>query len=118
VVPISQALAAGGIQAAYARYEEIKAGGAEEYYLNEDDLGTLAIQLVSTQQLDLAIKVLGLNIHVYPESVESYMQRARIYLQKSEIAPAQESLLKALSIEPNNAAVARLLEVVRAASIV
>ena len=46
MVPISRALAEGGMDAAYARYSEIKAGGAQEYYFNEDDLDSLALQLL------------------------------------------------------------------------
>ena len=38
MVPISRALAEGGIDAAYARYSEIKAGGGQEYYFDENDL--------------------------------------------------------------------------------
>jgi CubicO group peptidase (beta-lactamase class C family) len=110
MVPISQALIEGGIQAAYARYDEIEAGGMEKYYFDENDLINLKHQLVSAKKLDLAIEVLGLNIHVYPEHVESYTERAKLYLQKGESALAEASLLKALSIEPDNATAARLLE--------
>ena len=103
MVPISRALVEGGIQAAYARYAEIKARGEEAYYFDEDDLPGLAFQLVSVKKLDLAIEVLGLNIHVFPEHLGSYLEQARLYLQKGEPAQAKESLLKALSIEPQNA---------------
>ena len=52
-------------------------------------------------------------MHVYPEYVESYLEQAKLYMQKHEIAQARECLSKALSIEPDNAAAARLLETVR-----
>lgn len=113
MVPISRALKEGGIQAAYARYEEIKASGDEEYYIDEDDLLNLVIQLTSAKKLDLAIDVLGLNIHVYPEYVASYLRLARIYLQKGENTLAKASLLKTLAIEPDNAAAAELLPLVQ-----
>jgi hypothetical protein len=113
MVPISRALAEGGIDAAYARYSELKARGVEEYYFSEDDLGNLVIQLVSVKKIDLAIEVLGLNIHVYPEHIGSYLEQAKLYLQKGEIARTKECLLKALSIEPHNATAIRLLEMVQ-----
>ncbi len=110
MVPISEALTEGGIRAAYARYDALKASGTEEYYFDEDDLVNLKIQLVSANKLDLAIEVLGLNIHAYPAHAESYTELARLYLQKGESALARTSLLKALSIEPDNAAAIRLLQ--------
>ena len=109
MVPITRALAEGGIQAAYARYEELKASESEEYYFDEDDLLNLVIQLVSAKKLDLAIDVLGLNIHAYPEYAASYLERARLYLRKGERALAEADLQKALSIDPDNATAAELL---------
>jgi hypothetical protein len=98
LVPISQALAEGGIQAAYARYDQLKAGEAEAYDFDAYDLDTLVIQLVSAKQLDLAIDVLGLNIHAHPEHVESYLARAGLYLRTGEAAQAEENLRLARSI--------------------
>ena len=108
MVPISRALAEGGIDAAYARYAEIEARD-DEFYFSKDDILNLSLQLFSTKKIDMAIEVLGLNIHVYPEYIESYLEQAKLYMQKGEIAPAKERLLKALSIEPDNATTARLL---------
>ena len=58
--------------------------------------------------------VLGLNIHVYPEYIESYIEQAKLYLHKWELAPTEECLLKAQSIQPDNAAVAEMLKKIRA----
>lgn len=110
MVPISRALAEGGIQAAYARYEEIRSSGVDEYYINEEDLVNFAMQLVSAKKLDVAIDVLDLNIHVYPGYLDSYLERAKISLQEGETLQAEDSLLKALTIEPDNAAASRILE--------
>lgn len=109
MVPISHALKDGGIQAAYARYEEIKASESEAYYLDEDDLLNFVIQLTSTKKLDLAMDVLRLNIHVYPEYVPSYLRLARIHLQQGDNASAEATLRKALSLEPDNADAVELL---------
>ena len=112
MVPISYALREGGIQAAYARYDEIKASSAEEYYFDEEDLLNLVIQLVSAKRLDLAIDVLGLNIYVYPDFVKSYLEQAKLYLRKGESVSAKATLLKVLSIDPDNTTAARLLNMV------
>jgi CubicO group peptidase (beta-lactamase class C family) len=111
MVPISRALAEGGIAAAYARYAEIKARKDDEFFFGEYELIDLALhQLLTAKKTDLAIEVLGLNIHVYPEYIDSYLEQAKLYLYKGENAQAKENLLKALSIEPNNVTAARLLE--------
>jgi CubicO group peptidase (beta-lactamase class C family) len=109
MVPISRALAEGGMDAAYACLSGIKAR-EDEFYFDEDDLLGLSLQLFTAKKIDLAIEVLGLNIHVYPEYIESYLEQAKLYLHKGEIAQARESLLNACSIEPDNATAARLLE--------
>ncbi len=62
----------------------------------------LALQLFSANEIDLALDVLRLNIHVYPENIETYLFQANLYLQIGEIAEAKESLLKARGIEPDN----------------
>jgi CubicO group peptidase (beta-lactamase class C family) len=114
MIPISRALAEGGIQAAYARYAEIKARkDDDEFFFQEYELINLAWQLFTAKKTDLAIEVLELNIHVYPEYIESYLEQANLYLYQGDIVQAKESLLKALSIEPNNVTATRLLEKVQ-----
>jgi CubicO group peptidase (beta-lactamase class C family) len=113
MVPICQALAEGGLPAAYARYAGIKAGGAEEYSLDEYDLISLSYQLMGADKPDLALDVLGLNLQAFPESAESYLERAKIYLQQGALAPAQENLAQALALEPDNAAAVALSEQVK-----
>ncbi len=110
MIPISRAWAEGGIDAAYARYNEIKAKNDDEYFFQEYELIGLSLQLLTAKKIDMAIEALELNIHAYPEYVESYIEQAKLYLYKGEIAQAKESIVKALSIEPNNATAASLLE--------
>ena len=69
MVPVSQALAAGGIAEAAARLPEIRAR-EDEYYFHEYDLVDLSLQLFTAGEIHLAIEVLGLNLHVYPQHVK------------------------------------------------
>jgi len=110
MVPVSHALMEGGIESAYACYASLRAGGTQAYYFDEADLPNLAIQMVLAKKVDLAIEVLGLNIHVYPEYIDSYLDQAKLYLQKGEIKSAEQCLLKALSVEPDNILALELLE--------
>ncbi len=104
MVPISRAMAKGGIAEAYAHYPEIKAK-EDEFYFGEDELLGLSLQLLMAKQIDLAIEVLAFNIHVYPEHIESYLEQAKLVLEKGETARAKEILLKALSIKPAKATI-------------
>lgn len=114
MIPISHALAEGGIEAAYARYAEIKARTDDnEFFIQEYELINLSFQLFTANKIDLAIEVLGLNIYAYPEYIESYLEQARLYLYKGKIMQAKESLLKALSIEPNNITAVSLMAMVQ-----
>lgn len=110
MVPISQALQEGGIQAAYARYDEIKNNATEEYFFDEDELVDLVFQFMSVSKLDLAIDVLKLNLHVFPQHGGSYLMLARLYLQKGEHLQAMGLLEKALALEPDNTTAMTLLQ--------
>jgi CubicO group peptidase (beta-lactamase class C family) len=113
MVPISQALKDGGVRAAYARYVELKSSPTQEYFFDEDELVNLMYQLRSAKKIDLAIKVLELNVHAFPGYMDSYIYLAKLYLQQGKHAQTEGTLLKALSIKPDCAAVADLLLKVR-----
>jgi CubicO group peptidase (beta-lactamase class C family) len=111
MVQVSRALAGGGLDAASTLCSELKAGKMQDYNFDEFTLGSLALQLRMARQPDLAIEVLGLNIHFYPDHMESYLEQAKLFLQRNALAQAKEVLLKALSIEPDNTAAVSLLEI-------
>ncbi|TFG71545.1 MAG: tetratricopeptide repeat protein [Anaerolineales bacterium] len=113
MVPISQALHAGGIQSAYACYDELKRSGGEEYVIDDYELIGLVYQLMGVGKIDLAIDVLNLNIHAFPESVDSYVCLADLHFRKGQHSRAKELLKKALSIDPGSPEAALLLEKVR-----
>ena len=69
MIPITQALQASGIQAAYACYQEIL--NDPDYDFDAYDLITLAYQLVSAKKIDLAMDVLELNLYAFPEHRET-----------------------------------------------
>lgn len=107
-VPISRALARGGTAAAYACIAEIK-DNKESFFFGRDDLLALALQLFMANQVDMAIDVLGLNIHVFPDFVDSYTEQARLYLRKGDLKQGKKSLQMALSLDPVNVSASRLL---------
>ena len=68
---------------------------------------------MAVKKIDLAIDVLKLNIHAFPEHMGSYTFLANLYLQKGEHAQAEDILQKALAIEPDNQRVIELLKKAR-----
>jgi len=111
MIPIVQTLQSGGIRAAYARYEKIK--GSPDYFFGEDELISLVYQLMSIKKFDLAIEMLELNLHVFPEHTESYFFLAKNYLRQGNRARAEAMLQKILEILPGNPVATKMLENIR-----
>ena len=111
MIPISQALLTGGIQAAYACYDQIR--NNQEYSFDPYDLVSLVYQLNSVKQFDLAISVLELNLLVFPEDVNSLFFLAKLHLLKNDRARAKTVLQKARVLAPKSVSIAELLEKVQ-----
>lgn len=84
MIPISRALQDGGIQAAYDCYAEIKTSGGGGYLLDGYELIPLVYQLVSAGKVDLAMEVLRLNLHVFPDHAESHEFLSRLLNLESQ----------------------------------
>jgi CubicO group peptidase (beta-lactamase class C family) len=82
VIPLTRALTAGGIQAAYARLEEIR--NNPDFFMDPYDLVTLVYQLLSVKQYDLAIEVLKLNLHVFLTTGDSSALLESVAAQKDD----------------------------------
>ncbi|MBN1920052.1 MAG: serine hydrolase [Anaerolineae bacterium] len=107
MIPIAQALQSGGIQAATACYESIK--DSPDYSVDPSELIPLAYQLMAGGRLDIAIELLKLNLHVFPERVGLHLFLARLLVQKDNRAGAEAILRQALAIKPDRADVLELL---------
>jgi CubicO group peptidase (beta-lactamase class C family) len=103
MIPIAEALDEGGIGAAYKRYGEIR--DDPDVYFDEFELTQLYYQLMSAGKLNLAEDVLQLNIHVFPEYMQSYILLANYHLARSDRKKAINILSKALEVSPENKAV-------------
>lgn len=112
-VPICQALAKGGSQAAFARFEDLKKSGTESFWFDEELLITPALHLMILDKPEMAVDLLKLNLLAFPEYDGTYHYLANAYLQQGEPEKAEEILLKALSIHPDNTEAVLLLKVAR-----
>ncbi len=132
MVPISQALEKGGIQAAYDCYARLKrnegdpAGGTTSevasvqagngdsagindptkfaYFFDEDELINLALQLIMAGKTGMAVDVLRLNLHAFPEYIETYRYLADLYQQLDDPAAAEAILRQAAALAENGLA--------------
>ncbi len=114
MAPISQALSAGGIAAAHARYAELKEDGLQDYAFDDDDLLGLASQLLMARKPGLAKDVVRLNLRAFPGSAESWAYLAGIHLRYDETGQAEECASRALSIQPDHAGAHAVLTRLRA----
>jgi CubicO group peptidase (beta-lactamase class C family) len=80
-IPVCRALEKGGIEAAYACYEEIK-DQTEDYCFEAEFLIYPALHSMTAGRIDTAIDLLKLNIHVFPEHSESHEYLTRAFLNK------------------------------------
>lgn len=107
MVPITHALDSGGVPAAYACYDKIKDN--EAYFFEADELVDLTYQIQSVKQFNLAIEVLKLNLHVFPQHIPSYLPLAKLYRQTEQLGQAETILRQALAVQPDQADVLKML---------
>ena len=107
MVPISQALQAGGVRAAAARYAEIK--DDPDYFFDPDELLNLAYQVMCIKNTALASEILDLNLSVFPDHIDSLVFLARLCLRSQEKVRAEAALRQALALDPECAAAAEML---------
>jgi len=112
MVPITQALASGGIRAAYTCYDAIRGGTA--YDFDAYDLISLSYQLLSAKKADLAVEVLALNAHAFPQDLGAQVFLAENMIRAGELARAEAAVQKALAISPDNKTARRLLAEIEA----
>jgi len=114
MIPISQALADGGIEKANdcaTRLREHE--NHEAYFVESSSLIMLAQQLMIGEESDLAIAVLGMNIDAFPEFSDTYILLARAYLSNGDIDRARSYLEEALRLDPGNTQTLEVLKGIR-----
>jgi CubicO group peptidase (beta-lactamase class C family) len=76
MIPVARALQTGGIQTAYACCEELRHN--TDYSFDAYDLMPVIYQLRSVKKIDLAIEVLRLNLHAFPEHRDTMTLLAKL----------------------------------------
>ena len=111
MLPISQALAEGGIKRAKECATKLREDKHnKEYFIEDSGLVILAHQLIVGEEADMAIAVLEINIDTFPKSVDSRVLLARALLSKGNMERAKDRLEEVLDLEPDHTSALELLE--------
>ncbi len=112
--PVGQVVAAvldaEGIDAAIARYREIRASEAEAYDLGEDQLNALGYLTLGRGDVEAAIHLFELNVEMYPESWNPYDSLGEAYLAAGDRERAAASYQRALVLNPTSESTRAALE--------
>ena len=91
-----------GVDAAIARYREIKKTNPGGYEMNEGGLGRIADMLLQRDRVGDAIAILKLNVEEFPKSADAYEGLGEAYEKGGQNELAIASYRKALEIDPKN----------------
>lgn len=108
---VTQTLAADGIDAAVARYRELREQyyGSASYDFSEMGLFLVAGDLAQAGNADAAVALATLNLEYHPESVNTLLLLAQVHVQGGDTDAARAAVQRAIEIDPGNRRAARLL---------
>ncbi len=99
---VEKIIGAQGVEAAVARYHELKETSAEEYSFREPEFNVLGYRLLQQEKYAEAIAIFKLNVEANPESSNAYDSLAEAYMKNGDIDLAIENYKKSLELNPNN----------------
>ena len=114
---LAEVVALEGVDAAFARYEELRTRfyGRGAYDFGEPSLNAFGYELLGRDEVDAAIRAFRLNSELFPESANVWDSLAEGYMTAGERDLAIEYYETSLSIDPDNANAVRKLQELRAA---
>ncbi len=110
---IHQVLSVDGVDAAIARYRQLRNERPARYDFNEWVLNDLGYKLMARGRFPEAVRILRLNAAEYPDSANVYDSLGEACLRAGDNACALENYLKALEKNPGNAKAADMVKKLR-----
>ncbi|MBN1825503.1 MAG: class A beta-lactamase-related serine hydrolase [Candidatus Eisenbacteria bacterium] len=107
---VRHAFEAEGIDAAVARYRELRVSEPERYDFGENELNGLGYALFGDGRTDEAIALFALNAEMFPESANAYDSLAEALAARGEIERAVEMYGRALAVDPGFEHAAEMLK--------
>jgi len=90
------------VQSAIRQYYELKEAQPDAYDFSEEELNSLAYELVQMKKFSEAIEVLKLNVDMHPESFSAYDYMAEAYMINGDKELAIKNFEKSLELNPKN----------------
>ena len=91
-----------GVDAAIAKYKELKAANSPKYEFNENALNRLGYDLLEKDRVSDAITILKLNAEEYPKSANVYDSLGEAYAKAGNKQFAIDSYKRSLELDPKN----------------
>lgn len=104
-----EALEAGGVEVAIARYLDLKQHHADEYDFGESQLNYLCYRLMASKDLVGAVAVCKLNVEIFPDAFNTYDSLGEAYMAAGEKDLAIRNYAKSLDLNPGNTNAVRQL---------
>jgi tetratricopeptide (TPR) repeat protein len=97
---VGKTIAEKGVDAAIEQYRKLKENHPKSYDFRPGQLNRLGYQLIELERLEDAIKILALNIEVYPKYANGYDSLGEAYLIAGDKENAIKYYEKALELDP------------------
>ena len=100
--PMTETLLDDGIEAAVARYRQLKEEEPDDWRFAENELNMLGYQLVARDNLDDAIVIFELNVEAFPEGFNAYDSLGEAYMLAGRTEEAIANYERSLELNPDN----------------
>jgi glyoxylase-like metal-dependent hydrolase (beta-lactamase superfamily II) len=100
--PMTEELVEDGVEAAVARYRQLKKEEPEDWSFAERELNMLGYQLLNRNRFDDAIVILELNVAVFPEAFNTYDSLGEAYMLAGRTGEAIANYERSLELNPDN----------------
>jgi len=112
---LSRTLAAQGVDAAIARYRQLKSSQPSAYDFSEEQLNLLGYSLIQKKKFTDAIKILELNVEQFPNSANVYDSLGEACLDDGQNDLAAKNYQRSLELNPANSTALHVLKRLSAA---
>lgn len=100
--PMTDDLVKGGVEAAVARYRQLKEEEPESWRFAENELNMLGYQLVACDRIEDAIIIFELNVEAFPEGFNTYDSLAESYMLAGRTEEAIANYERSLELNADN----------------
>jgi glyoxylase-like metal-dependent hydrolase (beta-lactamase superfamily II) len=111
--PMTEALMQDGVEAAVARYRQLKKEEPEGWRFAENELNLFGYQLLARDRTDEAIVILELNTEAFPEAFNTYDSLAEAYMLAGRTQASIANYQRSLELNPDNTNAVAMLARIR-----